>query len=227
MVQRFTRTETPSTERSALANLNALLPYIWEFRARVLFALGCLIIAKFANVGIPIALKEIVDSLNTDITTTVVLPVILLLGYGVLRLASTFFNELRDVLFTRVRYRAMRRLTVRTLEHLHNLSLRFHLERKTGAISTDLQRGAASLSSLLNYFIFSIIPIMVEFVLVAGYLLTLYDPLFTVIIFTSVAVYIVFTFRVMNWRVEYRHEMNRLESKANNDAVDTRRLLFN
>jgi ATP-binding cassette subfamily B protein len=215
------RTETPSAERSGLYNLNALLPYIWEFRGRVLVALGCLILSKLATVGIPITLKEIVDKLDSTITTTMVLPVTLLLAYGLLRLAGSFFNEMRDVLFTRVRYRAMRRLTIRTLEHLHNLSLRFHLERKTGALSSDLQRGAASLSSLLNYFIFSIIPVSVEFLLIAGYLFTLYDPVFTIIIGASVVVYIIFTFKVMNWRVEYRHQMNLLESQANNEAIDS------
>ncbi len=215
------RTETPSAERNDFYNLNALLPYIWEFRGRVVLALASLIFSKLATVGIPITLKEIVDSLDSTLTATIVLPVSLLLAYGLLRLASTFFNEMRDVLFTRVRYRAMRRLTIRTLEHLHNLSLRFHLERKTGALSSDLQRGAASLSSLLNYFIFSIIPVSVEFLLVAGYLFTLYDSVFTVIIIISVTVYIAFTFKVMNWRVEYRHEMNRLESQANNEAIDS------
>jgi ABC-type transport system involved in Fe-S cluster assembly fused permease/ATPase subunit len=217
----FKRTETPSADRNDFYNLKALMPYIWEFRGRVMLALAFLILSKLATVGIPITLKEIVDSLDNTITTTIVLPATLLLAYGLLRLASSFFNEMRDVLFTRVRYRAMRRLTIRTLEHLHNLSLRFHLERKTGALSSDLQRGAASLSSLLNYFIFSIIPVSVEFLLIAGYLFTLYDPVFSIIIAASVTVYIVFTFKVMNWRVEYRHHMNRLESQANNEAIDS------
>jgi ATP-binding cassette subfamily B protein len=217
----FKRTETPSADRNDFYNLKALMPYIWEFRGRVMLALAFLILSKLATVGIPITLKEIVDSLDNTITTTIVLPVTLLLAYGLLRLAGSFFNEMRDVLFTRVRYRAMRRLTIRTLEHLHNLSLRFHLERKTGALSSDLQRGAASLSSLLNYFIFSIIPVSVEFLLIAGYLFTLYDPVFSIIIAASVTVYIVFTFKVMNWRVEYRHQMNRLESQANNEAIDS------
>lgn len=221
MTAPFKRTETPSADRNDFFNLKALMPYIWEFRGRVLFALGCLVISKLATVGIPITLKDIVDHLDNNVTTTLVLPVTLLVAYGLLRLTSTFFNELRDVLFTRVRYRAMRRLTIRTLEHLHNLSLRFHLERKTGALSSDLQRGAASLSTLLNYFIFSIIPVAVEFILIAAYLVTLYDYVFTIIIAISVIIYIAFTFKVMNWRGEYRHEMNRLESKANNEAIDS------
>jgi len=144
-----------------------------------------------------------------------------LLAYGALRLASGFFNELRDVLFGKVRYRAMRRLTIRTLAHLHNLSLRYHLERKTGAISADLQRGSASLSSLLNYFTFNIIPVTLEFMLVTAILLSQYDIRFMVIIFTSVIVYVVFTFKIMNWRMQYRLEMNRLDSKATNEAIDS------
>ncbi len=187
----------------------------------MLFAFACLIFAKFANVGVSLVLKEVVDALDISGNTLLVLPVLLLFAYGALRMASSMFNELRDVLFTRVRYRAMRRLTVRTLGHLHDLSLRYHLDRKTGAVSADLSRGSASLSSLLNYFTFNIIPVGVEFILVAGILISRYDLAFTLIIFASVFVYITFTVKVMNWRMQYRVEMNRLESKANNEAVDS------
>jgi len=222
MPTHFKYTEAPSAQRSDFDNLRALFPYLWEFRGRVLLALVSLILAKVANVGVPLVLKEIVDSLDTSATNlALALPVMLLLVYGALRLASSLFNELRDVLFTRVRYRAMRRLTIRTLRHLHDLSLRYHLERKTGAVSSDLQRGASSLSSLLNYFTFSIIPVAVEFTLVAFVLISHYDLVFTIVIFCSVAVYVFFTFKVMNWRMQYRIEMNRLESKANNEAVDS------
>lgn len=214
-------TEAPAANQSNVQNLQALLPYLWEFKGRVLFAFVCLILAKFANVGVPLVLKEIVDALDINSKPLLVLPIMLLLAYGALRIASSMFNELRDVLFTRVRYRAMRRLTVRTLSHLHDLSLRYHLERKTGAISADLQRGSASLSSLLNYFTFSIIPIGIEFILVAVLLISRYDLAFTLVIFASVIVYITFTVKVMNWRMQYRVEMNRLESKANNEAVDS------
>jgi ATP-binding cassette subfamily B protein len=189
----------------------------------VLLALGCLILAKVANVGVPLVLKALVDRLDIDPTDNaiLVLPAALLVAYGALRLSSSFFNELRDVLFTRVRYRAMRRLTLRTLGHLHELALRFHLERKTGAISRDLARGAASLSTLLNYFTFSILPIVVEFSLVAGILVTRYDLVFTLIIFGSVAAYVAFTFAVTNWRMEYRLATNRYESQANNEAIES------
>ncbi|HEC19093.1 MAG TPA: ABC transporter ATP-binding protein/permease [Gammaproteobacteria bacterium] len=212
-------TAAPTEDREDWANIRALLPYLWEYRGRVLLALGSLVLAKVANVGVPLVLKELVDVLDMDII--VALPVGLLLAYGALRLSSSLFNELRDVLFTRVRYRAMRRLTLRTLAHLHNLSLRFHLERKTGAISRDLARGAASLSTLLNYFTFSILPILVEFLLVAGILVKQYDIVFTLIIFSSVAVYVAFTFAVTNWRMEYRLAMNRYESQANNEAIES------
>ena len=214
-------TAAPNEDRKDWSNIRALVPYLWEYRGRVLFALSSLVLAKVANVGVPLVLKELVDTLGAEVDVLVVLPVSLLLAYGALRLSSSLFNELRDVLFTRVRYRAMRRLTLRTLEHLHKLSLRFHLERKTGAISRDLSRGAASLSTMLNYLAFSIFPILVEFVLVASILVSQYDTVFTFIIFGSVAVYVVFTFAVTNWRMEYRLAMNRDESKANNEAIES------
>ncbi|MGB5063160.1 MAG: ABC transporter ATP-binding protein/permease [Candidatus Competibacter sp.] len=215
------RTESPHRERRDRANLRALLPYLWEYRNRVLVALGCLILAKVANIGVPLVLKQIVDSIDGNRQAMTVLPVTLLLAYGALKLGNALFSELRDVLFARVRYRAMRRLTLRTLAHLHNLSLRFHLERKTGAISRDLERGARSLSTLLNYLAFSILPVVVEFLLAAALLLGGYPPIFTLIIFGSVAIYVAFTLAISNWRMEHRHLMNRLESQAGNEALDS------
>ncbi len=156
MTPRFHYTKAPTAHRKDFANIRSLLPYILEFKGRVMLALSFLLMSKFANVGVPLVLKEIVDELDRDISLAVIMPVGLLMAYGALRLANSMFNELRDVLFTRVRYRAMRRLTIRTLEHLHDLSLRFHLERKTGAISSDLQRGAGSLSTLLNLLTFNL-----------------------------------------------------------------------
>ena len=221
MPPRFKYTESPSSDRTDLSNFLSLLPYLQEFKGRVLLALGCLILAKVANVGVPLVLREVVDSLDINASLAITVPVGLLLAYGALRLSSAIFGELRDVLFTRVRYRAMRRLTIRTLEHLHDLSLRYHLERKTGAVSSDLNRGAGSLSSLLNYFTFSILPVGIEFLLVAIVLIVEYELKFAVIIFSCVAIYIAYTFKLINWRIEYRHEMNSQESKANNDAVDS------
>lgn len=221
MSGRFRHTRAPSSGRQDWANIRALLPYLWEYRGRVLLALGCLIMAKVANVGVPLVLKEIVDSLDVSRQAAIGLPIALLLAYGVLRLASSLFNELRDAVFARVRYRAMRRLTTTALEHLHNLSLRFHLERKTGAISRDLERGSRSLSSLLNYLIFNILPVGVEFLLVAGVLISQYDLVFTLTILVSVAVYVAFTLAITNWRMQYRHTANRLDSTAHNQAIDS------
>ncbi|MDG4551971.1 MAG: ABC transporter ATP-binding protein/permease [Candidatus Contendobacter sp.] len=214
-------TETPRQERRDSVNLRALLPYLWEYRGRVLLALGCLVLAKVANIGVPLTLKQIVDHLDARQQVAVALPVTLLLAYGALKLGNALFSELRDVLFARVRYRAMRRLTLRTLAHLHDLSLRFHLERKTGAISRDLERGARSLSTLLNYLAFSILPVLVEFLLAAALLLGRYPAIFTLVIFGSVAAYVAFTLAITNWRMEHRHRMNRLESQAGNEAIES------
>ena len=215
------RTERPDANRRDWHNLKSMLPFLWEYRGRALFALTCLIASKVATVGVPVFLKDIVDALDGKGEQALVLPVILLLGYGALRLASSLFNELRDTVFARVRYHAMRKLSARVLEHLHNLSLRFHLERKTGAISRDLERGTRSVSTLMNFMVFSIIPIAVEFSLVAAILLKNYAPIFAVITFATVAVYVLFTFKITEWRMDHRHEMNRLDSQSGNQAVDS------
>lgn len=215
------RTERPDVNRRDWHNLKSVLPFLWEYRGRALFALTCLIASKVANVGVPLFLKDIVDSLQGKPEQVLVLPVILLLGYGALRLASALFNELRDTVFARVRYHAMRKMSVRVLEHLHNLSLRFHLERKTGAISRDLERGTASVSTLMNFMVFSIIPIAVEFTLVAVILLGSYAPAFALVTFATVAVYVIFTIKITEWRMDHRHEMNRLDSQSSNQAVDS------
>jgi ATP-binding cassette subfamily B protein len=198
-----------------------MLPFLWEYRGRAAFALACLVFAKVANVGVPLVLKQIVDNLEQAEQTLLVLPLFLLLAYGALRLSSSLFNELRDAVFARVRYRAMRRLSNRVLSHLHELSLRFHLERQTGAISRDLERGTRSVSQILNYMVFSILPMLVEFGLVALVLLTQYDIIFTLVTFGTVAVYVAFTLAITEWRMEYRHAMNRLDSKANTQAFDS------
>lgn len=198
-----------------------MLPLLWDYRGRVLFALLCLVLAKVANVGIPVVLKEIVDALDVESGEPLALPIVLLLAYGVLRLASTLFNELRDAVFAKVRYGAMRQVSNRVLQHLHALSLRYHLERKTGAVTRDLERGTRSLSTILNYMVFNILPTAVEFLLVAGILFSQYDIQFALVTFSTVVVYVLFTFAVTEWRMHYRHAMNALESQANNQAVDS------
>jgi ATP-binding cassette subfamily B protein len=197
------------------------MPYIWDYRGRVLFALACLVISKLAMVGVPVVLKYIVDALDADPGQVIALPIVLLLIYGVLRFINSGFNELRDAIFARVRFHAMNRLSVSVLSHLHDLSLRYHLERNTGAISRDMERGAQSISSILNYLVFNIVPTMAEFLLVALILFSQYDSLFAGIIFFTVIFYIGFTLMVTEWRMHYRHEMNALDSTANGRAMDS------
>nr|MBC8212678.1 ABC transporter ATP-binding protein/permease [Gammaproteobacteria bacterium] len=215
------RTEKPHSNRKDWDNIKQMFPFIWTYRGRVLLALASLIISKLAMVGVPITLKYIVDSLDGSTGQTVALPIALLLAYGILRFVNSGFNELRDVIFARVRYHAMRELSVAALQHLHDLSLRFHLERNTGAISRDLERGAQSFSSILNYLVFSIVPTIAEFLLVASILFGQYDVQFAVTVFTTVLFYVLFTFLVTEWRMHHRHEMNALDSSANGKAMDS------
>jgi ATP-binding cassette subfamily B protein len=198
-----------------------MVPYIWDYRGRVLVSVLCLVISKLAMVGVPVVLKHIVDGLNAGAQHVVVLPVLLLLIYGLLRFINSGFNELRDAIFARVRYHAMNSLSVSVLSHLHRLSLRYHLERNTGAISRDLERGTQSISSILNYLVFNIVPTIAEFALVALILFSQYDSLFAGIIFFSVIIYVAFTLAVTEWRMHFRHEMNALDSLANGRAMDS------
>ena len=214
------QTELPEKGSTDIKTLKSLVPFLWEYRGRVVFALGFLILAKVANVGIPLLLKDIVDALDKD-NAVLVLPLALLLGYGALRLASSLFNELRDSIFARVRHGAMRKVSIRVLDHLHQLSLRYHLERRTGGISRDIERGTRSVSSLLNYMVFSILPIFVEVALIAGILLDRYSVWFAVITFASVVVYIFVTFKITEWRMKYRVTMNAADSRANTQAIDS------
>ncbi|MBK1644314.1 metal ABC transporter permease [Thiocapsa imhoffii] len=220
-MNRIIATEPVHADRRDRLNLRGMLPYLWEFRGRALLALLCLIAAKVANVGVPVVLKEIVDAFEASPHQVLVLPLSLLFAYGVLKLSSALFNELRDVIFARVRYRAMRRLSTKVLAHLHALSLRYHLGRQSGAVSRDLERGTRSVSTILNYLAFSVLPVLVEFTLVAVILLRGYAPAFALVVFGTVAVYFAFTFAITEWRMEYRHRMNRLDSEANSQAFDS------
>ncbi len=221
MINRSYATEAIHGDRRDWHNLRAMLPYLWEFRERALWALGCLVLAKLANVGVPMVLKEIVDAIENAEAQMLVLPVSLLLAYGVLKLSAALFNELRDFVFARVRYRAMRRLSMRVLSHLHRLSLRYHLERQSGALSRDLERGTRSVSTIVNYLVLSVIPVLVELTLVAAVLLTRYALVFTLVTFGTLAVYVAFTFAITEWRMDYRRRMNVLDSQANNQAFDS------
>ena len=215
------RTEKPHSNRDDWENIRQMFPFIWIYRARVLAALLSLVVSKLAMVGIPIVLKYIVDALDRGPQETVALPVLLLLTYGLLRFINSGFNELRDAIFARVRYHAMRELSESVLQHLHNLSLRFHLERNTGGISRDMERGSQSISSIMNYLVFNIVPTSAEFLLVAGILLSQYDFHFALTVFSTVFIYIAFTFLVTEWRMHFRFDMNALDSSANGKAMDS------
>lgn len=221
MIMPAARTERAHTDRRDWHNLKSMLPFLIDFRGRVFFALACLVAAKIANVGIPLVLKLIVDSLESKPQQILILPLSLLFAYGALRLAGALFNELRDTVFARVRYHAIRQVSVRVLEHLHKLSLRYHLERKTGGIARDIERGTSSISTLLNYLVFSIVPIAIEFTLVAIILLHNYAPIFAIVTFATVLVYVIFTVKITEWRMEHRHTMNRLDSQGSNQSIDS------
>ncbi len=198
----------------------SLLPYLAEYRWRVALALSFLAAAKFANVGVPLVMKEIVDGLDPQFAMVAV-PVALLAVYGILRFSTTLFAELRDVVFVRVVQRAIRRVALGVFRHLHALSLRFHLDRQTGGMTRDIERGSRGISSLLNYMIFSIIPVILEFALVAAVLLGKFDWRFAAVTFGAVAIYITFTVLVTEWRMEIRRRANELDSKANTRAIDS------
>jgi ATP-binding cassette subfamily B protein len=200
--------------------LRLLAPYVLEYKWRVLIALAFLIAAKLANVGVPLIMKEVVDGLDAKVAVVAV-PVALLAIYGLLRFSTTFFAELRDVVFIRVTQRAIRRVALGVFRHLHSLSLRFHLDRQTGGMTRDIERGTRGISTLLSYLIFSIIPVILEFVLVAAVLVAKFDWRFAAVTFGAVAVYISFTVAITEWRMEIRRRANELDSRANTRAVDS------
>lgn len=220
-MSQFRYTNAPEGGRRDILNLKRMFPYIWEYRGRVIFALLSLILSKAAIVGIPLIFKEIIDIFDQPEKSVIAIPVILFLLYGALRLGSSLFNELRDAVFARVRYRAMRRLSNKVLTHLHKLSLRYHLERRTGNIIRDLERGTSSISQILNYLVFNIVPTFAEFILVAFILLGRYESKFALITFVTVFIYIVFTLLVTEWRMHFRHKMNAFDSESNGRAVDS------
>ena len=197
-----------------------LIPYLLEYKWRVVLALGCLITAKLANVGVPLIMKTVVDRLDVQ-TAIVAVPVALLATYGILRFSATMFGELRDVVFVPVTQRAIRRLALGVFRHLHSLSLRFHLERQTGGMTRDIERGTRGISTLLSYLVFSIIPVILEFSLVAVVLIAKFDWRFAAITFGAVIVYISFTVAVTEWRMNIRRQANELDSRANTRAIDS------
>jgi len=182
--------------------------------------MGLLVLAKLANVAIPLALKQIIDALDKS-HAVLVMPVFLIVGYGLLRLFSTLFGELRDAVFAKVTQRAIRRVALQVFEHLHSLSLRFHLDRQTGGVSRDIERGTRGIGFLLNFTLFNVLPTLLEIGLVALILLKKYNVWFAVITFITLVIYILFTLFITEWRMVVRRTMNDLDSKANTRAIDS------
>jgi ABC-type transport system involved in Fe-S cluster assembly fused permease/ATPase subunit len=214
----------PNAQRNDWATIGTLLPYLWVYKWRVLAALLCLIGAKMANIGVPLVLKKIVDQLSIDPANPqalLVLPLGALVAYGALRFSTTLFTELREFLFARVTQRAVRTIALRVFRHLHALSLRFHLNRQTGGMTRDIERGTRGVSSLVSYSLFSILPTLVEITLVLGYLALHYDKWFSIITGVALLTYIAFTITVTEWRTHFRRTMNDLDSKANTKAIDS------
>jgi len=210
----------PPTGRNDWQTIQTLLPYLWEFRGRVLLAMAFLAIAKMANVGVPLILKEVVDSLSGP-QQLLVLPLTLLVAYGLLRLGNSLFGELRDVVFAKVLQRSIRRVAMKVFEHLHALSLRFHLERQTGGMSRDIERGTAGIRFLLNFMLFNILPTLFEMGLVTVILLVRYDASYALVTLGTIVVYVTFTLVITEWRMIFRRTMNEMDSKANTKAIDS------
>ncbi len=200
--------------------LKKLWPYLVKMKSRVMWAVLFLIFAKLANVSVPIALKEIVDHLDEP-NVLLVLPLGLLTAYGFLRLLSALFNELRDAVFAKVRYHAMRFVAIGVFKHLHSLDLSFHLDRRIGGITRDIDRGTQSVSTLLSIFVFNILPSLFEIFLVIGLLWISYDLFFAATSLITVFLYILLTLAITNWRMKYRYDMNDMQSEANTNAVDS------
>ncbi|MBW7902199.1 MAG: ABC transporter ATP-binding protein/permease [Rhodocyclaceae bacterium] len=212
--------DRPPSETHAWRTVRLLFPYLWRYRWRVLLALSCLFAAKLANVGVPLVFKEMIDGMTPE-QQLLALPVGLLLLYGALRFSSSLFTELREILFARVTQQAVRRIALEVFRHLHALSLRFHLDRQTGGVSRDIERGTRSISALISYTLYSILPTLVEVGLVLGVLFVQYDVVFALITLASISAYIVFTVVVSNWRMAIRRTMNETDSAANTRAIDS------
>ena len=214
----------PPERRSDWATLQRLFPYLWRYKWRVMAALAFMVGAKLANVGVPVLLKNLVDSLTLKpggASALLVVPVALLLAYGMLRLMTSLFAEARELIFAKATEGASRSIALEVFRHLHSMSLRFHLERQTGGMTRDIERGTKGVHSLISYSLYSIIPTLIEVVLVLTLLAVKYDIWFAVITGTALVLYIVFTVTVTEWRTQFRKEMNTLDSSAHSRAVDS------
>ena len=217
------KSSSPVAARSDRQTLATLLPYLWQYRVRVALALACLMLAKMANVSVPLVLKRLVDSLSAMGPTAAALavPVGILLAYGALRLSASLFTELRELVFAKATEGVSRRISLQVFTHLHALSLRFHLERQTGGMTRDIERGTRAVNSLISYALYSIFPTLVEVGLVLGLLAWQFDWTFVAITGTALVLYIAFTVVVTEWRTQFRRRMNELDSASHSRAVDS------
>ena len=214
----------PARPRSDWATLGRLLPYLWQYKGRVLAAIAFMVGAKLANVGVPLLLKQLVDAMDVSpgaATALLVVPVGLLLAYGMLRLSTSLFNELRELVFAKATHGAARSIALQTFQHLHGLSLRFHLERQTGGMTRDIERGVRGIESLVSFALFNILATLVEVLLVLTVLGTRFDVGFAVITLTALLCYIAYTVLVTEWRTQFRREANEFDSAAHTKAVDS------
>jgi ATP-binding cassette, subfamily B, heavy metal transporter len=219
-----------SKAKSDWATLSRLFPYLWQYKWRVVAALAFMVGAKLANVGVPLLLKSLVDAMSpnggrlagsVDVQTLVVVPVALLLGYGALRLCTSLFTELRELVFAKATEGAARSISLQVFRHLHAMSLRFHLERQTGGMTRDIERGTRGVHSLISYSLYSIIPTLIEVALVLTLLAVKFDVWFALITVIALAVYITFTVSITEWRTQFRKKMNELDSHAHTRAIDS------
>jgi ATP-binding cassette subfamily B protein len=215
---------TPSATKSDWTTLRRLFPYLWIYKWRVMAALAFMIGAKLANVGVPVLLKNLIDAMTLkpgDPLALVVVPVALLFGYGALRLSTSLFTELRELVFAKATAGASRSISLEVFRHLHALSLRFHLERQTGGLTRDIERGTRAVNSLISYSLYSIIPTLIEVTLVLTLLAVKFDVWFAWITIIALVFYIGFTIVVTEWRTQFRKKMNEMDSTANSRAIDS------
>jgi ATP-binding cassette, subfamily B, heavy metal transporter len=211
-------------QRSDSSTLKRLVPYLWQYRWRVVIALAFMIAAKVANVSVPLLLKELVDRMTItpgSAQAMLVVPLGLLVAYGALRLSTSLFTELRELVFAKATEGASRSISLQVFRHLHDLSLRFHLERQTGGMTRDIERGTRAVHSLISYSLYSIVPTLIEVTLVLGLLAIKFDMWFAWITVAALTFYITFTITVTEWRTKFRREMNELDSKAHTKAIDS------
>ena len=211
-------------QRPDSETLKRLFPYLWQYKWRVLAALTFMVGAKLANVGVPLLLKELIDAMSfkpNDPMKVIVVPVSLLLVYGVLRLSVSAFTELRELVFAKATQGAARQIALETFQHLHGLSLRFHLERQTGGMTRDIERGVRGIESLISYSLYSVVPTLIEVALVLSILAVKFDVWFAGITLAALALYIVFTVQVTEWRTHFRRQANEFDSAAHTKAVDS------